>query len=169
MLWDLNLTTHLGVLEGPNVVYMEKMDVYPNTRLYTQVGYRSPAYCSSMGKCLLACLSGEELDRTLSCCDFHRYTPNTIVDKDELKRQLKEVRVAGWAMAAQYHTDYAALVGGHEAGCRIARQVPCNALPRVIDVVQTHPWGVDQQGVDIFVVIDCHASSVQRKGQGSDP
>jgi len=98
MLWDLNLTTHLGVLEGPNVVYMEKMDVYPNTRLYTQVGYRSPAYCSSMGKCLLACLSGEELDRTLSCCDFHRYTPNTIVDKDELKRQLKEVRVAGWAM-----------------------------------------------------------------------
>ena len=59
-------------------------------------------------------------------------------------------------MAAQYHTDYAALVGSHEAGCRIARQVPCNALPRVIDVVQTHPRGVDQQGVDIFVVIDCH-------------
>ena len=98
MLWDLNLTTHLGVLEGANVVYMEKMDVYPNTRLYTQVGYRSPAYCSSMGKCLLACLSGDELDRVLSCCKFEQHTPNTIVDKDKLKQQLKEVRVAGWAM-----------------------------------------------------------------------
>ena len=27
MLWDLNLTTHMGVLEGADVVYMEKMDV----------------------------------------------------------------------------------------------------------------------------------------------
>ena len=59
-------------------------------------------------------------------------------------------------VAAQYHADYAALIGGHEAGRRIARQVPCNALSRVVDVVQTHPWGVDQQGVDIFVVIDRH-------------
>jgi IclR family KDG regulon transcriptional repressor len=98
MLWDLNLTTHLGVLEGPNVVYMEKMDVYPNTRLYTQVGYRSPAFCSSMGKCLLACLSGEELDKVLDCCDFKKYTPHTIVDRDELKEHLKKIRVSGWAM-----------------------------------------------------------------------
>ena len=57
MLWDLNLTTHMGVLEGADVVYMEKMDVYPHTRLYTQVGYRSPAFCSSMGKCLLSSCS----------------------------------------------------------------------------------------------------------------
>lgn len=98
MLWDLNLTTHLGVLEGPDVVYMEKMDVYPNTRLYTQVGYRSPAYCSSMGKCLMACLSGEELDQTLDCCDFVRHTPHTICDRDQLKAQLRQVRQQGWAM-----------------------------------------------------------------------
>ena len=71
MLWDLNLTTHLGVLEGAEVVYMEKMDVYPNTRLYTQVGYRSPAFCSSMGKCLLSCLSGEELSHVLEIGRAH--------------------------------------------------------------------------------------------------
>ena len=98
MLWDLNLTTHLGVLEGAEVVYMEKMDVYPNTRLYTQVGYRSPAFCSSMGKCLLSCLSGEELSHVLDYCDFHRYTPNTICDRDEFVRHLRRVRADGWAM-----------------------------------------------------------------------
>ena len=98
MLWDLNLTTHLGVLEGAEVVYMEKMDVYPNTRLYTQVGYRSPAFCSSMGKCLLSCLSGEELSHVLDYCDFHRYTPNTICDRDELVSHLRRVRGNGWAM-----------------------------------------------------------------------
>ena len=38
---DLDLTAHLGILDGCDVVYLEKMDIYPNTRLYTQVGYRA--------------------------------------------------------------------------------------------------------------------------------
>lgn len=95
---DLDLTSHLGILDGCDVVYLEKMDIYPNTRLYTQVGYRSPAYCSSMGKCLLACLSGDELDDALYLCDFKKYTQNTITDIREFKRYLKVVRRQGWAM-----------------------------------------------------------------------
>lgn len=95
---DLDLTSHLGILDGCDVVYLEKMDIYPNTRLYTQVGYRSPAYCSSMGKCLLACLSGDELEDTLYLCDFKKYTHNTITDIREFKRYLKVIRRQGWAM-----------------------------------------------------------------------
>ncbi len=95
---ELDLTTHLGILDGCDVVYVEKMDVYPGTRLYTQVGYRSPAYCSSMGKCLLSCLSGDELDEVLYLCDFKKYTPNTITDVREFRRHLKTVRRQGWAM-----------------------------------------------------------------------
>lgn len=74
------------------MVYLEKMDIYPNTRLYTQVGYRSPAYCSSMGKYLLACLSGDELDEVLYLCKFEKHTPNTITDAREFKHYLKIVR-----------------------------------------------------------------------------
>ncbi len=95
---QLDLTTHLGILDGCDVVYVEKMDVYPGTRLYTQVGYRSPAYCSSMGKCLLSCLSGDELDDVLYLCDFKQYTPNTITDVREFRKHLKMVRRQGWAM-----------------------------------------------------------------------
>jgi DNA-binding IclR family transcriptional regulator len=87
MLWDLSLTTHMGVLEGTDVVYMEKMDVY-----------RSPAFCSSMGKCLLSCLSGDELSRILDCCDFKRYTPYTICSREDLVEHLRKVRAQGWAM-----------------------------------------------------------------------
>lgn len=104
---DLGLTAHLGILDGCDVVYMEKMDVYPNTRLYTQVGYRSPAFCSSIGKCLLACLSGDELDEALYLCDFKRYTPNTITDVREFKRYLKVIRRQGWAMDnEEYQTGH---------------------------------------------------------------
>lgn len=95
---DLNLTAHLGILDGCNVVYLEKMDQYPNTRFYTQVGCHSPAYCSSIGKCLLACLSGDELDERLYLCNFQKFTQNTITDIREFKRHLRVVRYQGWAM-----------------------------------------------------------------------
>ena len=98
ILRELELTAHLGVLDGSNVIYLERMDIYPGTRLYTQVGYRSPAFCSSIGKCLLACLSGSELEEALYLCKFEKFTKNTIVDAQEFKRHLKVVRKQGWAM-----------------------------------------------------------------------
>lgn len=95
---ELHLTAHMGILDGCDVIYLEKLDIYPNTRLYTQVGFRSPAYCSSMGKCLLSCLSGDELEDVLYHYDFKRYTPNTITDIREFKQCLRTVRRQGWAM-----------------------------------------------------------------------
>jgi len=98
---DLNLTAHLGILDGIDVIYVEKLDLYPTTRLYTQVGYRSPAYCSSMGKCMLACLSGDELDEILYRLRFEKFTPNTIISARELKQHLKKVRTQGYAVDDQ--------------------------------------------------------------------
>ena len=95
---ELNLTVHLGILEADEVIYVEKMDLYPTTMLYSQIGYRSPAYCSSMGKCLLSCLSGEELEEALFNCKFKQFTPNTITNMHDFKQYLKKVRQQGWAM-----------------------------------------------------------------------
>lgn len=95
---SLGLTTHLGIIDGHDIVYIEKTDTMKNSREYTQVGFRSPAVCSSMGKCLLACLSGEELDNALYGYKFEKYTPNTITDVAEFRRYLKVVRRQGWAM-----------------------------------------------------------------------
>ena len=97
----LNLSVHLGILDGHEIVYLEKMDIYPTMRLYTQVGYRSPAYCSSMGKCLLSCLSGTELNKALYACPFERFTPHTITNFNDFKKLLKVVRERGWAMDDQ--------------------------------------------------------------------
>lgn len=98
---DLNLTVHLGILDRHEVIYIEKMDLYPTTRLYTQVGYRSPAYCSSMGKCLLACLSGNELDKALYGCRFEHFTKNTFTNTADFKKYLKKVREQGYAVDDQ--------------------------------------------------------------------
>lgn len=95
---ELDLTAHLGILEGNDVVYIEKMDGHSNAQLYTQIGHRSPAFCSSIGKCLLSGMSRDELDDVLDTCDFKQYTANTIVSRREFINHLKDVRRQGWAI-----------------------------------------------------------------------
>lgn len=95
---ELGLAVYLGILDHSEVVYVEKMDASRNLRLYTQIGLRVPAHCSSLGKCLLASLSGDEIDYLLSREKLERYTPNTITTALEFKKHLREVRRQGWAM-----------------------------------------------------------------------
>lgn len=95
---ELNLTVNLATLDGDQIIYIEKMDLYPSKKTNANVGYKTPAYCSSIGKCLMSCLSGEELDKILFECKFQKFTENTIVNIYEFKKQLKEVRKQGWAM-----------------------------------------------------------------------
>ena len=95
---ELDLTAHLGILEGAEVVYLEKLDGHPNAQRYTQVGQRSPAFCSSIGKCLMAGMSRDELDDVLDECDFKRYTPHTITNRRDYIEHLRQVRQQGWAM-----------------------------------------------------------------------
>ncbi len=72
------LTSHLGILEGDKVVYIEKMDIFSNIKLYSQIGLRMHAYCSSLGKCLLANFSNTQLRSIMGRTEFMRFTPNTI-------------------------------------------------------------------------------------------
>lgn len=96
-----NLTSHLGVLDGLDVVYIEKLETYTHMRLYNQIGFRTPAYCSSLGKCLLSSLSEQELDEIMVNCTFERFTANTICDINSLKNHLRNIRIQKWAMDNQ--------------------------------------------------------------------
>lgn len=94
----LGLTSHLGILDGAYVSYIEKEGTDWGEEAYTEVGYRSPAYCSSMGKCLLACLSRAELEEALYGFEFEAHTPNTFTSQAAFVKYLHQVRAQGWAM-----------------------------------------------------------------------
>lgn len=102
---ELDLTAHLGILDGADVVYIEKLDGHPNAQTYTQIGHRSPGFCSSIGKCLMAGMSGADLSSVLDLCDFKKYTRNTITDRQAFVRHLKQVRIQGWAMDDEEYED----------------------------------------------------------------
>jgi DNA-binding IclR family transcriptional regulator len=95
---ELGLIVHLGILDGREVVYAEKLDISPNLRGYTQIGLRVPAQCSSLGKVLLSCMSGDQLDYLMSSCNFEQYTANTVTNLKDLKTQLRKVRQQGWGI-----------------------------------------------------------------------
>lgn len=98
---EFDMAVHLGILQGADISYIENLDISLSVNKYTQPGYRSPAYCSSMGKCLLSCLSGDELETLLYNYTFKKYTENTITNSTEFKQYLKKVRRQGWAMDNQ--------------------------------------------------------------------
>ena len=95
---ELGLTSHLGVLDGDQVVYIEKMDVFSNVRMYSQIGVRVHSYSCSLGKCLLSNYSSDQVRRIMANCSFIRFTPKTLGSVEELLADLDLVRKRGWAI-----------------------------------------------------------------------
>lgn len=94
---ETTLTSQLCILDGTEVVYIDEVSS-PENRRHTYMGFRDAAYCSSLGKCLLASLSGEELAWRFRDYRFIKYTENTITSFERLKSELKDVRKNGYAL-----------------------------------------------------------------------
>lgn len=94
---DSRRTCHLGILDGSEVVYLMKENVYGAISFDTWAGKRFGVHCTAMGKVLLAWLPGKEVDRILASAEFTKYTPNTVTTPDAIKETLVEVRDRGWA------------------------------------------------------------------------
>ncbi|PKN29582.1 MAG: hypothetical protein CVU64_07425 [Deltaproteobacteria bacterium HGW-Deltaproteobacteria-21] len=65
---------------------------------FTQIGPRMPAYCSASGRIFLAQLSAGELKAYLARTRFKRFTPSTITDPDQLRREVEKARDKGYAI-----------------------------------------------------------------------
>lgn len=89
-------TIHLSVLEGAEIVYLDKIDSPQPVRAYSEVGGRAPAHCVATGKALLAA-QGEGVLASLPN-PLPRPSPNTIKSLSELREELTLVRDTGYAV-----------------------------------------------------------------------
>ena len=88
------------VLDGADIVYVARV---PTKRIMTislGLGSRLPAYCTSMGRVLLAELAPDELAGALPAT-LERHTEHTIGTVAELAVVLDQVRAQGWALVDQ--------------------------------------------------------------------
>ena len=95
---ECNETTYVAILKEFHIVYLDVVETDLTVRVVPRVGARLPAYCTAAGKIQLAYMTDEELENFLPAKELKRFTPNTIADKDELKRHLKSVAEQGYAM-----------------------------------------------------------------------
>ncbi|MCC0066779.1 MAG: IclR family transcriptional regulator [Rhodovulum sp.] len=98
---ELNLSAHLGILEGREIVYLAR--VTPNSHLASNVreGTRLPAHATSIGRILLADLAPEELRKRYAGVRLDAYSDKTRTSLADLEKQLKEDKALGvaWSMA----------------------------------------------------------------------
>lgn len=94
---------HLAIREGPEVIYIEKVESVNSIRMYSQIGRRVPVYCSAIGKILLTGLTKEELANLLSQLQLKRFTANTLISRELLQRDIEKVSLRGWASDDEEH------------------------------------------------------------------
>ena len=75
-----------AVLDRTEIVYVLRVPTHKIMTINLSIGSRLPAYCTSMGRVLLAALDDETLEATLNSAPLYAHTPRTVTDKDELKK-----------------------------------------------------------------------------------
>jgi DNA-binding IclR family transcriptional regulator len=108
-------TVHLAVLDGVEVVYLEKLQARGNRPLPSRLGGRMPAYCTGVGKALLA-FSPPEVLHGVVAHGLERRTPHTIVMPGLLEREIEAVRARGLAYEHEESTPGVACVASPVLG-----------------------------------------------------
>lgn len=88
-------TCNFTMLDGNEVVYLERVETAANVRLHMRAGSRVPLHCTASGKLLLSSLAPAQVRRLLGSGPLRRYTERTIVDVDLLMREIAKIRTTG--------------------------------------------------------------------------
>lgn len=100
---ELNETVHFGRLDGSDIVYLATKESGHGLRPYSRVGRRLPAYCTALGKSLLAHREASTLEDHLPD-RLEPVTQYTLTDRAALQRDLTDVRARGHALDLQENT-----------------------------------------------------------------
>ncbi|WP_413762734.1 IclR family transcriptional regulator [Variovorax sp. Varisp41] len=90
-------TIHLAVLDGAEIVYLDKFDSPLPVAAYSRIGGRAPACCVASGKAMLAAARLDAAALRALFGTLQPHTPHSIVDFDALQAELERSRARGYA------------------------------------------------------------------------
>lgn len=96
-------TVHLAQLDHAQVLYVDKRNAAQPVEMFSEAGKVGPAYCTGVGKVMLAFLPDDVLERTLSQQSYHRFNAQTIVSETALRTELAHIRVSGYGFDREEH------------------------------------------------------------------
>ncbi len=101
---DTMETVHLGVLDDMEIVYLEKLEgLHAIGLMSSRVGRRAPAYCTGLGKALLAHSDPNFIQDNIEKVNLQKYTDKTIISQAELLNHLEHVSRRGFALDMGEH------------------------------------------------------------------
>ncbi len=108
---EWNETVHLGVIEGNEVVYVERLESLQPVRVVSIIGQRMPIATTAMGKAFLAALPETERVRRVRDLPLQPRTARSVASVEALLVDLRLTAERGYAVERQENDDDVACVG----------------------------------------------------------
>ena len=89
---EVGETCNFTMLDGNEVVYLDRVEAHWPLRLMLAPGSHVPLHCTASGKLFLALMPAARRRRLLDAASLKRLTRNTITDKRRLLRELERIR-----------------------------------------------------------------------------
>jgi IclR family transcriptional regulator, pca regulon regulatory protein len=110
-------TVNMAILDGDEIVIIDRIEDRQILGLRLSLGSRLPAYCTSVGHALLAGLPDDEITQRLAACRFDSVGPRTLRSIHGVLQRVNEVRARGYAISdgelAAGHLAVAAPITDH--------------------------------------------------------
>ena len=96
-------TVNLGILDDGEAVFISQVESQEMMRMIVNLGSRSPAHASGVGKAILAHMSDDDLTAVLEKRGLPRFTDLTIDTPQALREALQQIRDQGYALDDEEH------------------------------------------------------------------
>lgn len=96
-------TIHLAQMDHGQVLYVDKRNAAMPVQMFSSAGKVGPAYCTGVGKAILAFLDEETQTAMIAQQSFHPFTPQTLDTPDKLRAELRTIQLRGYALDRQEH------------------------------------------------------------------
>ncbi|MET3660408.1 IclR family transcriptional regulator domain-containing protein [Aquamicrobium ahrensii] len=94
-------SSSVSILDGDDIVYVARAAQKKVMSIALMPGSRLPAYCTSMGRALLAALPEDDARAILVAAPLAARTPHTLTDPDAILAELSRVKNQGYALIDQ--------------------------------------------------------------------
>lgn len=89
---EIEETCNITVLDGNEVVYIDRVESHWPLRTHLRPGSRIPIHCGASGKLFLSLMPARRRRRLLRAAPLKKYTPKTVIDPELIEEELKSVR-----------------------------------------------------------------------------
>lgn len=100
---EVGETVHLAQLDAAQVLYIDKRNAGQPVEMYSQAGKVGPAYCTGVGKVMLAFLDDTRAQTVIEQQSFHVFTEHTLDSADALRAELGDIYQNGYGFDREEH------------------------------------------------------------------